>query len=833
MGAGFSSSGGLEISEETGTLLASFAGPATRAHSDPLWASLLASCDDAPLASIDPRRLERALRPTCVALCRHNRKTSHLTTLLLHAARLLRAVRADQAETPTRAVNAVVFATALLKHLVEFGDDGAFAEVCASPPAEGGSTHTTTVMRTFLEAVVEAIAKRDSPSKHCYVLHLACARALTVACATALFEDCSGEKDKEEDVTFATATAKHPGFAALAETCADARADWVPNRASANATDALIAALASRVAERAEAPKPDDLFAAGRTSRSGGGGARRGKTPSLAARLASAFSFGGAVGASSSSADGDEDTPDTPLADACARLLLVLVTFPARANPFREAARACADETESGRTSNASKRETSSASDTSSSRNSNAREFLSKAVRGAPNRVPVVVDHRALLETLSAFAASDARRYAAPLLHFLVTECDAFAARSRSRRGFGDAGERLDVTALAPALISALDGFGAAQASGDAAMSGTTAPGRGDAASPSRGLETAGKGSDSDAFADEHAYAALPLVLLLTSDEGFVEAARRRDLDGEADENRNAKRSTAAEPSPAKKKTSVLTALFGALARLARRGGFSAAGPRASSDAASASAVFARALALGAMANIAPRCARVDAATAGKLVGALDAFERRERLFRARGGGSSAEALAVGDLVCLTLEILNSAVTHAAAANPELVYALLHRRDLFEPREADAEHDARGFGDGGAAEQAFREANVSGDGATPRATSAPRSSRANLRGNLRRMLAHLDEKIEVTNAYVTAERVMEIAARAAASFEPEHADGAIRFEPTPFAYASCPETARTFFAPLAWRLVVEQEGFEWDEKTLLGGMLGRAVGEAL
>lgn len=837
MGAGFSSSGGLEIPEETGSLLASFAGPATRAHSDPLWASLLASCDDAPLASIDPRRLERALRPTCVALCRHNRKTSHLTTLLLHAARLLRAVRADQAETPTRAVNAVVFATALLKHLVEFGDDGAFAQACASPPAEGGSTHTTTVMRTFLEAVVEAIAKRDSPSKHCYVLHLACARALTVACATALFEDCAGEKDEDKkDVDFATATAKHPGFAALAETCADARADWVPNRASANATDALIAALASRVAERAEAPKPDDLFAAGRTSRSGGAFARRGKTPSLAARLASAFSFGGAVGASSSSADGDDDAPATPLADACARLLLVLVTFPARTNPFRDAARACADETETGRTSNASKRETSSASNASntSSRNSNAREFLSKAVRGAPNRVPVVVDHRALLETLSAFAASDARRYAAPLLHFLVTECDAFAARSRSRRGFGDAGERLDVTALAPALISALDGFGAAQASGDGAMSGTTAPGRGDAASPSRGLETAGKGSDSDAFADEHAYAALPLVLLLTSDEGFVEAARRRDLDGEPDETRNAKRSTAAEPSPAKKKTSVLTALFGALARLARRGGFGAAGSRASSDAASASAVFVRSLALGAMANIAPRCARVDAATAGKVVGALDAFERRERLFRARGG-ATAEALAVGDLVCLTLEILNSAVTHAAAANPELVYALLHRRDLFEPREADAEHDAHSFffGDGGATEEATEQANVSGDGTTSRDTSAPRSSRANLRGNLRCMLAHLDEKIEVTNAYVTAERVMEIAARAAASFEPEHAEGAIRFEPTPFAYASSPETARTFFAPLAWRLVVEQEGFEWDEKTLAGGMLGRAVGEAL
>ena len=47
-----------------------------------------------------------------------------------------------------------------------------------------------------------------------------------------------------------------------------------------------------------------------------------------------------------------------------------------------------------------------------------------------------------------------------------------------------------------------------------------------------------------------------------------------------------------------------------------------------SSDAASASAVFARALALGALANIAPRCARVwtPPQRAEKLVGALDAL---------------------------------------------------------------------------------------------------------------------------------------------------------------------------------------------------------------
>ena len=134
--------------------------------------------------------------------------------------------------------------------------------------------------------------------------------------------------------------------------------------------------------------------------------------------------------------------------------------------------------------------------------------------------------------------------------------------------------------------------------------------------------------------------------------------------------------------------------------------------------------------------------------------------------------------------------------------------------------------DDDGFGGFG------EEANVE-DAPGRSSAESSAATRANLRGNLRRILAHLDEKIEVSNAYVTAERVMEMAARAASLFEPEHAEGVVRFEPTTFAYASSPDAARTFFAPLAWRLVVEQEGFQWDETTLAGGMLGRAVGEAL
>jgi hypothetical protein len=825
MGAGFSSSGGVEISEETSALLASFAGPATRAHSDPLWASLLASCDDAPLASIDPRRLERALRPTCVALCRHDRKTAHLTTLLLHAARLVRAVRADQAETPTRAVNAVVFATTLLKHLVEFGDAGAFARACASPPAEGGSTHTTTVMRTFLEACVEAIARRDSPSEHCYVLHLACARALTVACATALFADASANASDAD----ARVSAKHPGFAALAETCAETRADWVSNRASANATDALIAALASRVAERAPPPKPGSPTARASSAERRGGyglrGAARRKTPSLAARFASAFSFSFTTG----SADRDDDAMrgTTPLADACARLFLVLVTFPALANPFREAARACADAAEprrdAERAAGTERNERNERNDATFRaeqqqharvpRESRAWRAEPRARGGGPRRVTrdaervFGVGRAAVRGAAFAFFGHRVRR---------VRVARALAAGVR-RRG-GEAGRH---HARARAHLGATT----VSARRRAPRLATALPGRSRrvAATP-RPRPRPDRRPPPDAFADEHAYAALPLALVLTSDEGFVEAARRRDSESAG---LGPVKTPSQTPSPAQSRT-VLTALFGALARLARRGGFGALkASGSSSDAASASAVFARALALGALANIAPRCARVDAATAGKLVGALDAFERRERAFRRASSPDeplAPEALAVGDLVCLVLEVLNSAVTHAASANPELVYALLHRRDLFEPRDSDEAHD--GFGGFG------EEANVE-DAPGRSSAESFAATRANLRGNLRRMLAHLDEKIEVSNAYVTAERVMEMAARAASSFEPEHAEGAVRFEPTPFAYASSPDAARTFFAPLAWRLVVEQEGFQWDETTLAGGMLGRAVGEAL
>ena len=114
---------------------------------------------------------------------------------------------------------------------------------------------------------------------------------------------------------------------------------------------------------------------------------------------------------------------------------------PARANPLREAARACADARRSRRAGDRKERKKEKRHRFPRRTTTKAREFLAKAARGAPNRVPVAVDHGALLETLSR--ASDARRYAAPLLHFLVTECDAFASRALAagvRRRGGEAG---------------------------------------------------------------------------------------------------------------------------------------------------------------------------------------------------------------------------------------------------------------------------------------------------------------------------------------------------------------------------------------------------------
>lgn len=777
MGAGVSSSGAVEIPESMRSLLSQFAGPATRTHSDPLWVSLLASCDETPLCSLDPAKLDQSLHPTATALCKHNRNTAHLSTFLLHAARLLRTVRAEQADVPTRAINAVVFATSLLKHHVEFADAEVWREVCSLPPSEGGSSsNALAVMRTFLEAVVHTLAKRDSPSKHMYALHVVCVKVLSVVCATALFCNPNDGSDSK-------AKSNHHGFDVLAKTCTETRVDWVPNRVSGNTMDAFVAGLLSRIAERRAAPKSKKkqslVFVPASDNK---------RKETLASRFVSAFA--GITGGSNSGISNKTEQP-APLADACARLVLVLVTFPMEnkneTNPFRSAFQNCRDDAESS--SATTNHSTSIKPYDAKQSDENPKN---KANKTPPVSRKITVDHALLLKTLCAQMGTQSEQAATALVYFLYFDCVSFFGRTTSRLGFGDAGERLDVTTLAPGVVKALDKIG-----------------RPSTETLSSDTETSNPSVD-----HEHAFVFLPVLVRLSCDLSFVEAARRRvvgemDLPGSANPSNSTNRS-------------VLSEMFRSLTAVARRGGF----PSGASGSSGASSAYCRSLALGAMANIAHRCVSIDPQTASKLVGTLDAFERKERslmkssaAMNAKSDGDeppkkpSLQALAFGELIFLTLEVLNTAVTYSTPENPELVYALLHRRDMFEPRESDVAFD-------NGQDVSFDESNV--------------KTRGLLRKNLQLMLTHLDAKIEpqIENVYVTAERVMEIAARASAAFDVADVDGAVAFKKTTFEYAEFQNAVRAFFAPHAWRLVVAQEWFVWDESRISAkDMLGTAVGE--
>ena len=90
---------------------------------------------------------------------------------------------------------------------------------------------------------------------------------------------------------------------------------------------------------------------------------------------------------------------------------------------------------------------------------------------------------------------------------------------------------------------------------------------------------------------------------------------------------------------------------------------------------------------LAALANSAPHLAGLAPAAAQRLVSLFNSLARRAaRLARQR----SPEADVFADLARLLLEVLNAALTHAAARNPELVYALLQRPEVFTPWRDDA-----------------------------------------------------------------------------------------------------------------------------------------------
>lgn len=90
---------------------------------------------------------------------------------------------------------------------------------------------------------------------------------------------------------------------------------------------------------------------------------------------------------------------------------------------------------------------------------------------------------------------------------------------------------------------------------------------------------------------------------------------------------------------------------------------------------------------LAALANSAPHLAGLAPAAAQRLVSLFNSLARRAARLAAQ---RSPEADVFADLARLLLEVLNAALTHAAARNPELVYALLQRPEVFTPWRDDA-----------------------------------------------------------------------------------------------------------------------------------------------
>lgn len=120
---------------------------------------------------------------------------------------------------------------------------------------------------------------------------------------------------------------------------------------------------------------------------------------------------------------------------------------------------------------------------------------------------------------------------------------------------------------------------------------------------------------------------------------------------------------------------------------------------------------------LAALANMAPHCQDTTAYASQRLVSLFDMLARKyARLADAaaaagvdvlapgvEGGGGGdgggggggegnysydgapAEMHIFADFLRIVLEIINSTVTYALPKNPEVVYALLHRQELFEP----------------------------------------------------------------------------------------------------------------------------------------------------
>eukprot|EP00898_Chlorokybus_atmophyticus_P000736 jgi/Chlat1/1663/Chrsp127S01908 len=99
---------------------------------------------------------------------------------------------------------------------------------------------------------------------------------------------------------------------------------------------------------------------------------------------------------------------------------------------------------------------------------------------------------------------------------------------------------------------------------------------------------------------------------------------------------------------------------------------------------------------LAALANMAPHVQQLNAYAAQRLVSLFYMLSRKYQRLQERDGSNAVEATSTGDapptelhiytdFLRIVLEIINAILTYALPRNPELVYALLHRQEVFEP----------------------------------------------------------------------------------------------------------------------------------------------------
>ncbi|RIA96059.1 Dymeclin [Glomus cerebriforme] len=185
---------------------------------------------------------------------------------------------------------------------------------------------------------------------------------------------------------------------------------------------------------------------------------------------------------------------------------------------------------------------------------------------------------------------------------------------------------------------------------------------------------------------------------------------------------------------------------------------------------------------LATMANLGNSIQDIHPYVAQRLVSLFDIVAKRyQKLLKKaqqQGEDENSDAVAIyGDLVCLVLEIINSVLTRRLNSNPELIYSLLHKKDLFTQFQLH-----------------------------------PRF--AELIANIDNVISYFHARISEANLKSpSAEEISELIETAARTWPP----GRLKeFPDLKFQYEEESES-QDFFCPYVWALIYRHTWIYWDE----------------